>query len=381
VADGRAGELYELDAVHAFERQIATAAGLDLGDAVGPWWNPPFYAWAFAPLSRLPFGTALAVWTLLNLACVGGAAATLARTVKRAGGTARLWGLVPLLLFTSCPLYLAITHGQNTGMSLLIVTVAALAWRQRKAILAGAAVALLAYKPQLAAVLGLVLVIDFGGRAFASAAAVGSALLLLNAITLPGTLTDYLYRLPANVHHLQVELPYLWERHVTLRAFWRMLLLGRDAGEAGPWVTALTVTSCAAVIGMVAVAVVRVRRATGEAATAARDQLVALTLLATPLLMPFYFDYDLLLLAVPATLYAINRHGTARSDGIVVSLWVSLALSLFLNPYVAAATRVNLATALLAAIAVTTAVPPWAIRLGIAEERDWLAAEGFRAAA
>ena len=30
-----------------------------------------------------------------------------------------------------------------------------------------------------------------------------------------------------------------------------------------------------------------------------RDRLIAATIVATPLLMPFYFDYDLLLLSVP----------------------------------------------------------------------------------
>ena len=38
-----------------------------------------------------------------------------------------------------------------------------------------------------------------------------------------------------------------------------------------------------------------------------RDRLIAGTVAATPVLMPFYFDYDLLLLAVPAALFAADR--------------------------------------------------------------------------
>jgi hypothetical protein len=91
---------------------------------------------------------------------------------------------------------------------------------------------------------------------------------------------------------------------------------------------------------------------------AARDQLIALTLLATPLLMPFYFDYDLLLLAVPATLYAANRIGKPN-DVLATSLWVVLALLLFVNPYVATATRANVATVLLGALTVRTAWGRW----------------------
>lgn len=364
VAEERAGELYDLEAVKAFESETAVDAGLELGEAVGPWWNPPFYAWVFAPLSQLPFSTALGVWTAINLLGAGLAAALLGRVVPDAVGDSVRRNLVPLLLFTSCPLYLAIAHGQNSGTSLLLVTLAALAWRARRAGLAGAAAALVAYKPQLAAVLVAVIVIDLGWRAMVGAGGVGGALLLVNVVTLPGTLTDYVSRLPANVTRLQIQLPYLWERHVTLKAFWRLLLLGRDAGEPGAWVTALTALSCGAVVALIVMAIVRVRRATSEWSQAHRDQLIALTIMATPLLMPFYFDYDLLLLAVPATLYGVSRIGKA-SDPLATGLWVALALALFVNPNLAVATRVNVSTLLLVVVFVRTATTSW--ERGIAE--------------
>jgi hypothetical protein len=360
VAEGRAAELYDLEAVKAFEVKTAAAAGLELGAAVGPWWNPPFYAWLFAPLSRLPFSAALGIWTAINLACASLSTVLLARAVRDSAGGPGHRGLVPLLLFTSCPFYLAFTHGQNAGMSLLIVTLAALAWRARRAAFAGAMVALLAYKPQLAAVLGAVIVIDLGWRALAGLGVGGSALLLLNVLTLPGTLGNYLSRLPANVARVQVQLPYLWERHVTLKAFWRLLLLGRDAGNPGTVVTTLTWATGAVVVALIAIAIVRLRRARAELTAAVRDQLIALTILATPLLMPFYFDYDLLLLAVPATLYGVSRMGR-KNDRVATGIWVLLALSLFVNPNLAAATRVNVSTLLLAALALRTATASWAI--------------------
>jgi hypothetical protein len=362
VAEGRAGELYDLEAVKAFESKTAGGAGLDLGEAVGPWWNPPFYGWVFAPLSRLPFSAALGVWTALNLACLVIAAGLLARAVREASADSRHWALVPLLLATCCPFYLALMHGQNTGTSLLIVTLAALAWRARRGALAGATAALLAYKPQLALVLGAVIVVDLGWRALIGATAVGGAVLLLNVFTLPGTLTDYISLLPANISKLQTHLPYLWERHVTLKAFWRLLLLGRDAGDPGTPVTVLTALSCAAVVTLIGLAIARVRRMTSESTTAARDQLIALTILATPLLTPFFFDYDLLLLAVAATLYGVSRIGR-ENDRVATGLWVLLSLSLFVNPYLAVAGRVNVSTLLLAAVFVRTATARWATRM------------------
>ena len=48
---------------------------------------------------------------------------------------------------------------------------------------------------------------------------------------MPGALENYLHQLPVNVHAMQIERTYLWERHVTLKSFWRMLIHGREAGE------------------------------------------------------------------------------------------------------------------------------------------------------
>jgi alpha-1,2-mannosyltransferase len=68
---GRTDLLYDIPAVAAFEHETAKSVGLNLGDAFGPFWNPPFYAWVFAPLSMLPYRQALAVWTLINVAALG----------------------------------------------------------------------------------------------------------------------------------------------------------------------------------------------------------------------------------------------------------------------------------------------------------------------
>ena len=60
---------------------------------------------------------------------------------------------------------------------------------------------------------------------------------------------DYLVKLPANLHVMQIENAYLWERHVTLRAFWRLLLQGRGAGDVSPAVTVLTLACGVAIAG------------------------------------------------------------------------------------------------------------------------------------
>ncbi len=382
VRTGRASELYDLTAVRDFQHQLAGREGLTIGQSFGPWWNPPFYALAFAPLSALSYQRAADIWRLINLASLAGAMAILCRILVGRGAPGlsaetayelrltrhdvpasnwRDWLLVPLLILVSSPFLQAISHGQNTFTSLLLLAATAAAWRLRRGLLAGLVGALLFYKPQLGAVVALALVFDLGWCALVGLAITGGLLLLINVLALPGTLGDYLHRLPANVHFMQIEHAYLWERHVTLKAFWRLLFQGRAAGESITLVKCLTYVS----VGMLAMGLggimvlTRLRRRRVESFPHATDRLIAATVAAMPLLMPFYFDYDLLLLAIPATLFAreirTQAHraiSLAGSQKVLIGGWILLFLNMFLNAHVGLLSHVNLAVPLLSLVAV-----------------------------
>jgi len=339
---GRADLLYNIPAVAAFERETAKPLGMDLGKHFGPFWNPPFYAWVFAPMSMLPYRQALAVWTMLNVAALGVSFVLLVRMLPK-GTSWQSWMLVPLLMLVSIPFVQAISHGQNTFTSLLLLCAAVTAWRSRKALWAGVFCGLLFYKPQHAAVLGAVLTLSLGRRALLGFGGVVATLTLITAVTMPGAMGDWLHRLPINVHFMQVENPYNWERHATLKAFWRMLLQGHSTGEATPLVTLLT-TLCTALaaVGLLS-AISRCRSPfvdnvwTNETAAIRLDRLIVATVTATPLMMPFYFDYDLLLLAVPAVLFAgemlsaIPGKPAAASDRWLIRSWALLFGTLLIN--------------------------------------------------
>src|SRR5581483_795088 len=79
VREGRLERLYDLRAVQEFQHDLAHRLGVDIGSACGPWWNPPFYALVFAPLSRLPYPNALALWLTINLLCAATAVLLLVR--------------------------------------------------------------------------------------------------------------------------------------------------------------------------------------------------------------------------------------------------------------------------------------------------------------
>jgi hypothetical protein len=378
VRDGRVSELYNLDSVRDFEQSTASAAGLEVGKSFGPWWNPPFYALVFEPLAQLPYRDALNRWRWINLFSVAIAIALLSSIVMQSSLSTswQHWMLVPLLVVISMPFIQALSHGQNTFTSLLVLTVATVLWREKRKFLAGVTCGLLFYKPQLGAVVAVAMVLDLGWTALGGIAVTGIFLALTTLIALPGSLADWLHQLPVNVRWMQVEHAYLWERHVTLKAFWRLLLQGREAGAAGSLTSALTWISEFALAGALLWAgvhrLLKANQDPGGASAArnwfvacsdqrlSRDRFISATIVSMPLMMPFYFDYDLLLLAVPATLYAAERiawpQRVAAQDGWFTARWVALYLWLFINPAFALHTHISASVILLSTIAIESIV-------------------------
>lgn len=353
VREGRFQELYNLDSVKQFQHELAEKNGLEVGESFGPWWNPPYYAWIFSPLSALPYHAALTSWTLFNCLALACAIVLLCRMLpQHLAGNFTTWALVPLLIVTSMPFVQAISHGQNTFSSLLLLSIVVTAWRSKRALLAGMMCGLLFYKPQLAAVVAIVLTINLGWRVLLGLGFVLSVIGMLTSWAMPGSLMNYLEQLPANLHFMQVEHSYLWERHVTLKGFYRLLLQGREAGEALPLTQIFTffTTGC---FGLALLnAALRVRKQvdcpwSGETRAGSRDRLIAATIATMPLLMPFYFDYDLLLLAVPAVLFAgemLRRNAEvpmSRSQHWTVRGWAMIFVWMMFNPGLARWIHIN----------------------------------------
>lgn len=349
VRDGRAHDLYNLDAVKTYQHGLARRENLEVGESFGPFWNPPFYAWVFAPLATLPYRTALLIWEVINLGCLLLAIFLMTRMLQPA--PRRITALIPLLLLTSLPLIQALTHGQNTMVSLLLLCTVVTFWRTRRAFLAGLAAGLLLYKPQLGALVAVAVVMTLGLRAAFGLAVTGLALLAITLLTLPGTIADYLARMPVNLRQFQVENVYLWDRHVTLRAFWRLLLQGRDTGAMTTLATGCSLLSVALIAGFLARALWKHRP---QNPPRNLDAIIAAVIAAMPLLMPFYFDYDLLLISVAAVLYTTTRLRATTAgtgDRALTRTWIALYLWLMVNSTVARYTRINGTVLILCAVA------------------------------
>ncbi|HZK81821.1 MAG TPA: glycosyltransferase family 87 protein, partial [Humisphaera sp.] len=264
----------------------------------------------------------------------------------------RTLALVPFLTIIPLPVLQAMGHQQNTFISLFLLIAAVTLWRRGKAFAAGAVAGLLFFKPQLAAIFAIVLAIGLGWRALAGLCVTGGFLLGVTLIKMPGSLGDFFHQLPPILHWLQMESPYNWARQVTPQSFWRILIQGHVRGETSAPVKALWWLTSGAFGAAMVSAVWRYIR--GPQNRTMRDRLIAASIVSMPLLMPYYMDYDLLLLAVPAALFAAEwvrePAGITRSDHWLLYMWIAYGLESHFNPGLAGDTHFNVTVPLLAAI-------------------------------
>jgi len=305
---GHYEQLYDLSATRAFEVKTGHDAGLKLGPSFGPWWNPPFAAWMFAPLAALPFLAALRLWWTISLISL---AISIALMCRMLSGGWKTWLLTAMLIASSMPAVLVFCHGQNTFVSLLLLTATVSLWRANQSFWAGVVGGLLFYKPQAGALIAAALCVCQGRRALLGVALTCTSLLLVNILTMPGTLKEFVFQMPLNLHWMQEESVYRWARHVTFKAFWRKAIQDDAVGLPSPSVKILWIICDTALLGGLMALFVKTRPNADLASR--RDRLIAATIIAMPLLMPFYFDYDLLLLSVGIVVYAADCQRDAVS--------------------------------------------------------------------
>lgn len=149
---GRPADVYDIQALWAEERQ------LDADSEPFPWHYPPQFLLLVRPLAALPYGAALAAWTLLRLAALGGA-------MWAAG--ARGWATAALTLPA---VGVNAAFGQNALFTGAILG-GGLARLESRPMASGLVLGLLTYKPHFALLVFLVLL---GTRRWA---ALGGALI------------------------------------------------------------------------------------------------------------------------------------------------------------------------------------------------------------
>jgi hypothetical protein len=267
VLAGRPEAVYDVD-VHAetevglFDRDLGYAAFL----------YPPVYLLVCAPLALLPYLGALAMWLGVTGACF---AASLA------GWLDRRLGFLSLAAFPAVLINAA--HGQNAFLSAALMATGALFLKKRP-ILAGVAFGMLAFKPHLAILIPLALIVAGRWRTLIAASATALALTAAS-LAVFGAATWHGFLVNSPLARATLELG-LVDPAKMVSVFAGVRVLG------GP--VALAYAVQALVVVAVMSILVRVVRSRPDARAEG-----ALIVLASTLASPFLLDYDLALLAVP----------------------------------------------------------------------------------
>jgi alpha-1,2-mannosyltransferase len=142
------------------------------------WHYPPYFLLLAAPLATLPYLASLVLWQLATLALYFAALHRLLRNGPVPALAAdKLW---PIIALGFTAVFVNLTHGHNGFLTTALLAFG-LAFLDKRPLLAGVMFGLLAYKPQFAILIPLVLAASGRWRVFASAAA--TVALLTIAVT------------------------------------------------------------------------------------------------------------------------------------------------------------------------------------------------------
>ena len=306
------------DVAHLYSHPRQHAAQQDLFPAAEPhsylyFPYPPFVALPYALLALLPFAWAYAVHVGAMAACLAGAARVAAGALAVPAGSRNLLLAAGVTFY---PLFRAVSGGQNTALSLLVIVASLALLERRRDTLAGLVMGVLWFKPQLALTFAGLWLIERRPRAVLGALATG-ALLYAAGAALAG---------PA--------WPAWWWREGVISFDGRDQMVNAansvgflgiaeavfGTGTAPALVAGMTVTGLSA--GILAVMAFR-----GESSTIWERGAAAAA--GCVLLSPHAMYYDAGLVALPL-LVAVTR-GTPTECAVALGLWAMA----FLHPFAA----------------------------------------------
>ena len=291
---------------------------------------PPQVSVLFEPLSHLSYGWAAIVWSTISVSLYAAVCVITWRWCSALRGHGRL---VFWLAVGSPAFFNLVSHGQTSSVAAALLVAMLGALRAGQPVLAGVALGLLAYKPQVGIAAALVFTLSRDWRVLLGAAVGAAAELGVGWIH---------YGTPAMMAYLDIvsnpiELTMIVEQKLyqshSLRTLWALLVPWRPAALVGYALSS----------GWV------IHRALQHWRRADRSRLRHATLLmATVLVAPHLFVYDLVILA-PAFLmltdWSLDRAEHPASPAARVLL-VAAFLSPLIGP-LAAVTRLQLSVPIL----------------------------------
>jgi hypothetical protein len=225
VLAGDAAALYDFDAqAQRSDALVPEAKGV----RYHPAWGPQV-ALLFAPFALLPYAWALIAWTAVTLCLYAVCGRALWR---RCPTLARDGPFVALLALLSPALHNLVAYGQTSILAVGAFTLAYLAFAAGRPLLAGAAIGLLVYKPQLGLAAAVVFVASREWRVVAGALVSGLGQLAAAwALFSTSTMAAYVETLIGLPKLAAAFEPFLHEAH-SLYGFYRLFLPQSAVGLA-----------------------------------------------------------------------------------------------------------------------------------------------------
>ena len=307
VLDGRAADVYAMAAHYAREQQIFGASTPYYG-----WLYPPIFLLLATPLATMPYLPALLVWQAgsfaLYLAVIGGIVRRL-----RMPHITTLW----LPVAAAFPAVLInLGHGQNGFLTAALFGAGLLALPNRP-VVAGILFGLLAYKPQLALVMPVALLVRGQWRAILAAALTVAALVGITSLLFGSDLWLAFAASTETSRRLLLEQGDVGFEKLQ-SAFAAVRLWG------GSIKLAYAVQGAATVMAVCGVAW------TWRSATCDRNIEAALLVVATLVASPHVLDYDLMILALAIAFAAsagLSDGFRAYEISILGAAWIVPLLS------------------------------------------------------
>jgi alpha-1,2-mannosyltransferase len=272
----------------------------------------PTAAWLLAPLSRLPFLTSWAVFSIGSIALFLFAVWLLVGDTTALGS--HRW-LVLLACLASPALFSTLRYGQLSAVTTAIFIGAAVCDRRGWPLAAGACLGMAFYKPNLVLPAALVWGITRHWRLLSGVILGATAHVALGVVVAgPAATRQWFETLLSLARDPNLVQGFPWEVH-SLRGFWRL------AGAYPPLLSWLAATTTAVAVFAAVWVWTRTRRT---------DERWAALVLMTALVSPHLLTYDLLLLTLPLVLTT----ELSLVGGVGRSGWTVLAVTLYFAPLV-----------------------------------------------
>jgi len=294
--EGRAAAAFDMQAI--FEAQRAAVPS---SDVIFLWHYPPTFHLVASALALLPYLVSYFAFMVLSLA--------LFLLVMR---KLLPWKDAGILLLAFPGVFICLLHGQNSLLSAALMG-GAILMLDRRPLLAGVCIGLLAYKPQLGALFPIVLALTGRWQAFGAAGATAAAFCALATFVFGVDIWAVTLANTGTIREVMETGQLSWAKMPSGFIFLRMLGASQSIAFFGQLVVAF-----------VAVAVVtNVWLRCGATRLAG-----AVLICGTLLISPYTFDYETAILAVPLAILATDLAASQR----ISSAEKLLLLALFVMP-------------------------------------------------